>query len=56
VQRDVIGIERRMLRLENVSVDIAGAPVLRGVSGGAAGWRVALIGRNGAGKTTTLRR
>jgi ABC-type branched-subunit amino acid transport system ATPase component len=45
-----------MLRLEKVSVDIAGVPVLRGVDlvvppGG----RVALIGRNGAGKTTTLR-
>jgi branched-chain amino acid transport system ATP-binding protein len=45
-----------MLRLEGVSLAIAGAPVLRGVHlvvppGG----RVALIGRNGAGKTTTLR-
>lgn len=45
-----------MLRLEGVSVDIAGVAVLRSVSivvppGG----RVALIGRNGAGKTTTLR-
>jgi branched-chain amino acid transport system ATP-binding protein len=45
-----------MLELRDAVVDIAGAPVLRGVSltlppGG----RVALIGRNGAGKTTTLR-
>jgi branched-chain amino acid transport system ATP-binding protein len=45
-----------MLELHDVSVDIAGAPVLRSVHlivppGG----RVALIGRNGAGKTTTLR-
>ncbi|MFC4169170.1 ABC transporter ATP-binding protein [Teichococcus aestuarii] len=45
-----------MLRLENVSVDIAGAPVLRGVNLAVPpGGRVALIGRNGAGKTTTLR-
>ncbi|MBC9176564.1 ABC transporter ATP-binding protein [Pseudoroseomonas ludipueritiae] len=45
-----------MLRLEQVSVDIAGAPVLRGVDLAVpAGGRVALIGRNGAGKTTTLR-
>jgi branched-chain amino acid transport system ATP-binding protein len=45
-----------MLRLEDVSVDIAGVPVLRGVSLRVPpGGRVALIGRNGAGKTTTLR-
>ncbi len=45
-----------MLRLEGISVDIAGAPVLRGVDMIVpAGGRVALIGRNGAGKTTTLR-
>ena len=45
-----------MLRLEKVSVDIAGAPVLRGVDLVVPpGARVALIGRNGAGKTTTLR-
>ena len=45
-----------MLELHDVSIDIAGVPVLRDVHlvvppGG----RVALIGRNGAGKTTTLR-
>ena len=45
-----------MLELTDVSVDIAGAPVLRGISMTIpAGGRVALIGRNGAGKTTTLR-
>ena len=45
-----------MLRLEGLSVDIAGTPVLRGVSIRVPpGGRVALIGRNGAGKTTTLR-
>lgn len=45
-----------MLRLENVKVDIAGAPVLRGLTMHVPpGGRVALIGRNGAGKTTTLR-
>jgi len=45
-----------MLELRDVSVDIAGAPVLRRVSLQVPpGGRVALIGRNGAGKTTTLR-
>ncbi|HYF09474.1 MAG TPA: ATP-binding cassette domain-containing protein [Acetobacteraceae bacterium] len=45
-----------MLELRDASVDIAGVPVLRGVSLAVpAGGRVALIGRNGAGKTTTLR-
>lgn len=45
-----------MLELRDVSVDIAGAPVLRRVSLQVSpGGRVALIGRNGAGKTTTLR-
>ena len=45
-----------MLRLEDVHLAIAGAPVLRGVRLEVPpGGRVALIGRNGAGKTTTLR-
>lgn len=45
-----------MLRLEGVSLAIAGAPVLRGVHLEVPpGGRVALIGRNGAGKTTTFR-
>jgi ABC-type branched-subunit amino acid transport system ATPase component len=45
-----------MLDLSEISVDIAGAPVLRRVSLAVpAGGRVALIGRNGAGKTTTLK-
>ena len=45
-----------MLELDSLVVDIAGAPVLRGVSLSIpACSRVALIGRNGAGKTTTLR-
>jgi len=45
-----------MLDLSGVAVDLAGTPVLRGVSLHVRqGGRVALIGRNGAGKTTTLR-
>ena len=45
-----------MLRLDGVSVSIAGARILRGLTMHVPpGGRVALIGRNGAGKTTTLR-
>ncbi|CAH1680508.1 Branched-chain amino acid transport system ATP-binding protein [Hyphomicrobiales bacterium] len=45
-----------MLRLEGVSVSIAGVQVLRAVSLGLTSGRTTiLIGRNGAGKTTTLR-
>ncbi|MFC7543024.1 ABC transporter ATP-binding protein [Siccirubricoccus deserti] len=45
-----------MLELHDLSVDIAGVPVLRRVHLNVPpGGRVALIGRNGAGKTTTLR-
>ena len=45
-----------MLVLDKVSVDIAGLPVLRGVSAELASGRTyAVVGRNGAGKTTLLR-
>ena len=45
-----------MLRLEDVSVDLAGVKVLRHVSAQLrAGTTVAVVGRNGAGKTTLLR-
>ncbi|MEC4722827.1 ATP-binding cassette domain-containing protein [Noviherbaspirillum sp. CPCC 100848] len=45
-----------MLSLNNVSVDIAGAPVLRNVSVELKSARTyAVVGRNGAGKTTLLR-
>lgn len=45
-----------MLTLENVSVDLAGANVLRGVSAELhVSTTVGVVGRNGAGKTTLLR-
>ncbi len=45
-----------MLKIENLSVSIQGAGILRGVSFELqAGKTTVLIGRNGAGKTTTLR-
>ncbi len=45
-----------MLTLENVSTQIAGIPVLRGITCELArGSTVAVVGRNGAGKTTLLR-
>jgi branched-chain amino acid transport system ATP-binding protein len=45
-----------MLVLENVSVDLAGTPVLRKVSARLnSGHVVAVVGRNGGGKTTLLR-
>lgn len=45
-----------MLALRNVTVDIAGVPVLRGVTAELApGQTYAVVGRNGAGKTTLLR-
>ncbi len=45
-----------MLRIEQLSVDLAGAQILRDVSAELhAGTTVAVVGRNGAGKTTLLR-
>lgn len=45
-----------MLSLRNVSVDIAGVPVLRHVTAElSSGQTYAVVGRNGAGKTTLLR-
>ena len=45
-----------MLKLEDISVDLAGARVLRGVSATAhVAGTVAVVGRNGVGKTTLLR-
>ena len=45
-----------MLKLDKISVDIAGISVLRGIEAEiVSGATVALVGRNGAGKTTLLR-
>ena len=45
-----------MLRIEQLSVDMAGVQVLRQISASmSAGTTVAVVGRNGAGKTTLLR-
>jgi branched-chain amino acid transport system ATP-binding protein len=45
-----------MLVFDNLSVDLAGAPILRNVTAELkAGTTVAVVGRNGAGKTTLLR-
>ena len=45
-----------MLELQNISVDIASAQVLRGFSLSVPqGQMVGLVGRNGAGKTSTMR-
>jgi zinc/manganese transport system ATP-binding protein len=47
---------RELLRVDGVSVTLAGHPILRGVAFSvAAGQFVGLIGSNGAGKTTLLR-
>jgi len=45
-----------MLELKNLTVDIQGSRILRGISlAVAAGELVCLVGRNGAGKSTTFR-